>query len=67
MIGVISRILLRYGIGALVGAGLMSSDIGAALSGDPDVQIVVTTVFSIAAGAAVEGWYVLARRFGWST
>ena len=54
----IARIILRYGIGYMVG-----SQAGNALAWDPDVVMML----SMALGAVVEGAYTLAKRKGWST
>jgi hypothetical protein len=62
MTSVIIRIGLRYGAAFLVARGLLSPDDGATLATDPDVQLVA----GMAAGAVAEGWYFLARKFGWS-
>lgn len=62
MTSVLIRIGLRYGAAYLVARGLLSPEDGATLATDPDVQMLV----GAAMGAAAEGWYYLARRFGWS-
>lgn len=54
----IARIILRYGVGAIVGASQAEL-----LAGDPDV----VSVIALAVGAAVEAAYVLAKRKGWNT
>lgn len=54
--------MLRYGAAFLVARGFLSADDGATLATDPDVQMVIGT----ALGALAEGWYFLARKFGWS-
>jgi len=54
----IARIILRYGIGYMVG-----SQAGDALALDPDAVLML----SLALGAVVEGAYTLAKRKGWST
>jgi len=54
----IARIILRYGIGYMVG-----SQAGDALALDPDAVMML----SLALGAVVEGAYTLAKRKGWST
>lgn len=51
------RIVIRYGVGALVGM-----EMGDILAGDPDV--IEVTLLGI--GLATEGWYWLARKYGWS-
>lgn len=61
MTSVIVRIGLRYGAAYLVARGLLSPDDGATLATDPDVQLAV----GAAMGAAAEGWWMLARKFGW--
>lgn len=67
MNGVIARIVLRYAAGALVAKGLLSADVGATLVGDVDVQGILEIALGGCASLAVEGWYALAKRFGWST
>ncbi len=62
MTSVLIRIGLRYGAAFLVARGFLSADDGATLATDPDVQMVIGT----ALGALAEGWYFLARKFGWS-
>lgn len=67
MTGVFARILLRYLAAVLVARGFMTDNIGTMLAGDADVLSAVTAAVGIAMAAAVEGWYFLARKFGWST
>lgn len=54
----IVRIILRYLVGAVIGAS--QADM---LAGDPDV----VTVLALALGAAVEVIYAFAKRKGWAT
>ena len=54
----IARIILRYAVGAIVGASQAEL-----LIGDPDVVAMV----ALSTGAAVEAAYVLAKRKGWAT
>lgn len=56
------RIVLRYGVGAILGY-----QIGSNLAADPDVVMVATTVASALVGLATEGFYALAKRLGWKT
>lgn len=58
MMAPFARILLRYGVGIVVGM-----EAGEMLAGDPDVVAVV----ALGIGAAVEAVYVLAKRKGWAT
>jgi hypothetical protein len=56
--GPFARIILRYGIGYLAG-----SEAGEMLAMDPDAVLLL----SLGMGAAVEGVYALAKRYGWAT
>lgn len=56
----IARIILRYLVGGAI-AG--SAEIGRQLAADPDLVMLV----AILIGGAVEGFYALAKRRGWST
>ena len=62
---VIIRIGLRYVAAALVSLGLISPDL-AFFQYDPDVEAAVQVGLGTVAGAAAEGWYFFARRFGWA-
>lgn len=54
----IARIILRYGVGAIVGASQAEL-----LAGDPDM----VSIIALAVGAVVEAAYVMAKRKGWNT
>lgn len=56
--GPIARIILRYGVGAVI--GMAQAELMAA---DPDL----VTVVALAVGAFVEGAYAIAKRKGWAT
>lgn len=58
MIAPIVRIVLRYGVGAVVGM-----EIGGMLAGDPDVVMLLAA----GVGAATEAAYVFAKKKGWTT
>ena len=58
MMAPIARILLRYGVGIVLGM-----EIGQRLAADTDVVALV----ALGVGAAVEGVYALAKRRGWTT
>lgn len=66
MTPVLIRIGLRYAAGALVAKGLLAPEIGAQLTGDVDLQQVMEIGAGVAAGIASEGFYFLARKFGWA-
>lgn len=66
MTPVIIRIALRYSAGALVAHGLLDTDSGNALATDPDVAMAIETGAGLLIGAVSEGWYWLARKWGWS-
>lgn len=52
----IARVLLRYGVGVLVG-----QEIGEQLALDSDIVLLVAGLLA----AAVEGYYYLAKKRGW--
>lgn len=62
MIGPILRIILRYGVGGIIGY-----DVGSQLAADPDVIAVTTAAAAMIVGAATEAAYWLAKRWGWAT
>lgn len=61
MIGPLSRIALRYIVGALVAYGLISPDSADMIAFDPDLALLIGAVM----GAVVEGAYAVAKRLGW--
>jgi len=66
MTPVIIRILLRYGSGFLAAKGLLAPEVGVELAEDPDINMLLQVLSGIVAGAAAEGFYYLARKFGWA-
>lgn len=60
------RIALRYAVGALIIKGIVSPEMGEMLSNDPEISMAIEIGLGVAIGALVEGWYYLARRFGWA-
>lgn len=58
----LSRNLIRYAVGYLLFKQVVPPDIAAMLAEDP---FLVTLVASMIA-AAVEGFWLMARKFGWS-
>jgi len=58
MIAPVIRIVLRYGVGAVVGM-----EIGGMLAGDPDIVMLLAA----GVGAATEAAYVFAKKKGWTT
>ena len=54
----ITRILIRYAVGLIVG-----DDMAGVLAADPDV----ITIAAVAIGAVVEVLYAIAKRKGWAT
>lgn len=67
MEAVLARIALRYLAGALIARGLLGIDDVNTLLTDPDVAALIEIAMGAAIAAATEGFYALARRFGWST
>lgn len=60
--GPLIRIILRYGVGAVIGY-----EVGNQLASDPDVIAVATVAATAVVGVATEGFYYLAKRWGWKT
>lgn len=60
--GPIIRIILRYGVGAVIGY-----EVGAHLATDPDVVELATIGATAIVGAVTELCYWLARKLGWRT
>jgi hypothetical protein len=56
------RIALRYGVGAVIGY-----EVGNQLAADPDVIAVATAASAAVVGFLTEGFYALARTWGWAT
>lgn len=67
MSAVLARIALRYVAGALIARGLLGIDDVNTLLTDPDVAALVEVAIGAGLAAATEGFYALAKRFGWST
>lgn len=59
----ISRSLMRYVVGMMVGYGLIGEYTGEYLVVDPDIALIAASVlFSV-----VEGLYATAKKKGWAT
>ena len=56
------RIILRYGVGAILGM-----EVGEMLTADPDVVTVATAIAAGAVGAVTEIAYRIAKWRGWRT
>lgn len=65
MTAVVARIVLRYVAGALVIKGLIPEDTGTQIASDADLLGILETGLGLGIGALTEGWYYLARKFGW--
>lgn len=69
----IVRIIMRYAAGALIAKGMVDADLGRMLATDKDVFTLLTPLVDVAVatlpgmivGAASEGWYWMAKKFGW--
>lgn len=59
------RILLRYLAGMLVARGLLMESDGNMLASDPEVASFLEMAAGAALGTLSEGWYMLAKKFGW--
>jgi hypothetical protein len=62
----LTRILLRYLAMLLVAKGVFSPELGNTIVADPDVLAVFQISIGIATSAAVEIWWLVARKFGWA-
>lgn len=62
MLAPYTRIALRYVAGYLVFKGLLPPDLAEMIANDPEVAAAAGLLI----GAAVEGAYALAVRFGWA-
>lgn len=59
-IGPLVRIVLRYGSGFLIAAGMLPEEIAMGIVDDPDVLLIA----GIVVGAAAEAAYALAKKNG---
>jgi hypothetical protein len=64
VVGPIARVLLRYVGGALISAGIAISP---ATLTDPDLIQIMCFLIGAVCSAASEGWYIIAKKNGWST
>lgn len=60
--GAIARIIVRYGVGAGVGASVAQGVLES-----QDLMLVITAVVSVAVGGITEWAYKTAKRKGWTT
>ena len=62
MIGPVTRIIIRYGLGAIAGAAVTDTVLN-----DADLMNIIGIVISVVGSWAVEHIYNIAKRGGWST
>lgn len=60
------RIAMRYVAMALIAKGYLGKEDGDTLANDGDVFLAVEMMAGFTIAAVTEGWYWLAKRFGWS-
>lgn len=65
--GAIARILLRYLIAIITTYGLLTPELGEMITSDPDIAMFVELGVGAVAALAVEVYYTLAKKRGWST
>lgn len=65
--GPIIRIFLRYATFPLLYYGLISESEASDIIADPEVIQWVSLGLGVAAPFISEGWYWVARKFGWTT
>jgi hypothetical protein len=63
----IARIVLRYLIGMGTAYAWITPEVGEEIVRDPEMQLLIETALGAVAVSLVEGFYVLAKRFGWAT
>tara|TARA_R100001244_G_scaffold115499_3_gene85720 strand:- start:4906 stop:5106 length:201 start_codon:yes stop_codon:yes gene_type:complete len=66
VIGLLTRLALRYLAGALIAIGWSESDAMWFL-GDPEIVSYITLGIGALIGTGTELWYALAKRWGWRT
>lgn len=60
------RIFLRWAAGFLIAKGIFSESDANLITSDPELAAMIEMGVGMALGAISEGWYVLARKFGWA-
>lgn len=65
--GAFARIALRYGCTWALAKGWIAPEVSSMLSADPEVLGYVEAGMMAACVGVVEGWYWLAKKFGWAT
>lgn len=66
-LGPLSRIVLRYGAGALVTFGFITADMGHMIADDPDLVAIISLALGGIGAFIAEYGYQLARKRGWAT
>lgn len=64
--GVFIRIFLRWAAGFLIAKGIFNESDANLITADPELAAMIEMGLGMALGAISEGWYVLARKFGWA-
>lgn len=71
MTGALARIILRYVVGGMLGAlvalGVLAPEVVSQVTSDRDIEMLIGMGLPLLGGVAVEVWYWLAKRYGWST
>lgn len=62
-----TRIILRYGVGYLGVKGFLPVELTDMITSDPELLTVLNLAAAALIGGVVEAWYILAKKFGWST
>lgn len=63
----ITRIVLRYLAMYVALRGFLPEDVAKAISEDPQFIELVNMGIGLAIAAINEGWYALAKKYGWNT
>ncbi|ARO15046.1 hypothetical protein BVG79_01702 [Ketogulonicigenium robustum] len=63
----LARILLRYIAAAMITYGLAPREGAMLIANDPELADLLAIALGAIIAAAAEGYYALAKRFGWRT
>lgn len=65
--GALARIILRYAITWALAKGFIVPEVADMINADPEILSYLEAALMALSFAVIEGWYYLAKRWGWST